>query len=426
MKILFLTYDIPYPLDAGGKIRAYHLIKQLSDKHSITLFSYYREQEQLRYMSELEKYCQKIRTFKRMPVFSLRHILATLSHPNLTAHITHYCHKKLYNELEKELKSSSYDVLHFESFFTSHLLGKYSVLQVLGSENIEWKVFLEHAKRQRLPLVREAMILESFRTRRFEEKTFRKANICLAVSKENVEEIERVTGKKCYLIPNGVDPDYFKFNQLTIQCRRKSRVPKSLDDSSFSRIRRTCSIETSAPSNRPTILFVGNFKYIQNQDAALFLVKEIFPLIKKEIKNAKLLIVGRNPTRKIKNSADKDVFIDDKVEDIREPYCQADALVAPIRAGSGTKFKILEAMASGVPVVTTAVGSEGIEGQDGKEFLIREKSEDLAKAAIELLKRKDLKNKLIFNARRLVEEKYSWEKIVKELDKVYQSIKEDS
>ena len=392
MKILFLTYDIPYPLDAGGKIRAYHLIKQLSRKHKITLFSYYRRKIQLRYLTEIKKYCQKIRVFQRMLVFSFNHIAAALLHPNLTAHIAHYYHQNLNNELKKELENGAYDIVHFESFYTSHLIDKYPVKQVLGTENIEWRVFMEHARQQ--PLILKALFqFEAGRTKQYEEKSWKKADAVLASSKENAEEIEKVIGKKCYLVPNGIDLEYFQF--------KKQRTD----------------------NKEQKILFVGNFKYIQNQDAVLVLIKKVFPLIKKEVENAKLLIIGRNPTRKIKNLADKDVFIDDKVEDIREAYYQADVLAAPIRAGSGTKFKILEAMASGVAVVTTAAGSEGIEGQDGKEFLIREKPEELAKAAVELLERKDLRNKLTINARKLVEEKYSWEKIVKELEKAYYTIR---
>jgi len=394
MKILFVTYDIPYPLDTGGKIRAYHLIKQLSRGHQITLFSYYRKKSQLDYLPELKKYCQKICSFQRMPVFSFKHLTTTLLHPSLTAHIAHYYHPEIKIHLREEIGRGNYDLLHFESFFTSYLLNDWGLPQILGTENIEWRVFLEHAKKQKIPLLREAMIFESLRTRWFEEKTWRKANVCLAVSQENANEIEKVTGKKCYLIPNGIDLDYFEFNKITKQ-----------------------------QDNKITILFVGNFKYIQNQDAATVLAKNIFPLIKKEIKNAKLLIVGRHPTKEIKNLNSKDILVDDQIKEIKEAYWQADLLLAPIRAGSGTKFKILEAMACGLPVITTPLGIEGIKAQDKKEVLIRESVDNLAKAAIQLINNKNLKIELIFEARKLVEREYSWEKIGKKLEKVYQTIR---
>ena len=388
MRILFFTYDIPYPLDSGGKIRAFYLIKGLAKKHQVTLFSFYRKKEQLRYLKEIKQFCHKTRLFKRRKLFSPANLACLPFFPFQAAL---YYSPDIKMELIKELRKEEYQLIHFESFYTSMYLDKrLDIPQILGTENIEWRVYFDYAKKRKAPFVREAMIFEVFRMRRFEERFWKKADICLAVSKENALEIEKVAGKKCYLVPNGVDLEHFRLNKIS----------RSQD-------------------NKITILFVGNFKYIQNQDAVLVLVKEIFPLIKKEIKNAKLLIVGKNPSRGIKNLQDKDILIEDRVEDIRKAYLKANVLLAPIRAGSGTKFKILEAMASGVPVVTTTVGSEGIEGQDGQELIIREKSEDLAKAAIELLENKDSRDKLTFNARKLVAEKYTWEKTNKELEKVY-------
>ena len=404
MKILFFTYDFPYPLDSGGKIRAYYLIKGLAKRHQVDLFSFYREEKQLKHLKKIKKFCRQVKLFKRRRLFSPAN-LGFLSFLPFPAAL--YYSPQIKKELSRAFQKEKYQFIHFESFYTSIYIDKeLNIPQILGTENIEWKVYLDYAKQQP-PFIREAMIFEAFRMRRFEEGSWQKADICLAVSDENKQEIERSTKKKCFLVPNGVDFDYFKFNHLTIQSRRKVEDPRH---------------KMSGPSNYPTILFVGNFKYIQNQDAGLVLVKKIFPIIKKEIKSAKILLVGKNPPKKIRNLVTESVILDSQLEDIRDAYFQADVLLAPIRAGSGTKFKILEAMASGVPVVTTKVGSEGIEGQDGQEFIIREKSEDLAKAVIELLENKDLKNKLILKARKLVEEKYSWEKINKELEKVYQSI----
>ena len=402
MKILFFTYDIPYPLDSGGKIRAFYLIKRLAKKHQVTLFSFYRKKEQLKHLKEIEQFCHKIRLFKRRKLFSPAN-LAYL--PFFPFQAALYYSPDIKMELVKELRKEKYQLIHFESFYTSMYIDKrFDIPQILGTENIEWRVYFDYAKKRKAPFVREAMVFEVFRMRRFEEGFWKKADICLAVSKENALEIEKVTGKKCYLVPNGVDLEYFKSNHLTIQppaCRQ-------------------------AGSNHPTILFVGNFKYIQNQDAVLVLVKEIFPLIKKEIKNAKLLIVGRNPTKEIRNLTTKDVFIDDQLEDIREAYHQAGVLVAPIRVGSGTKFKILEAMASRVAVVTTKKGIEGIEANNEEDVLVRESAESLAGAVIELVRNKGLRHKLTINARKLVEKKYDWEEIVKKLEKAYKSIKEDS
>lgn len=392
MKILFLTYDLPYPLDQGGKIRAYHLIKNLARKNEVTLFSFFRCQEQKQYLKKLNPFCSKIVLFKRIKVFSPSHFLVSLI-PTLPLPAALYFSPKLERSLQYEVKNDSYDILHFESFYTSLFLNdKIKIPQVLGTENIEWKVYLEYAKNQKLPILRYPMILESLRTRWFEEKTWKKADVCLAVSNENAKEIKKVSSKKCLVIPNGVDFEFFKSRQ------------KITDHKT------------------PTLLFVGNFSYIPNQDTVRVLVKEIFPLIKKEIKNIRLLIVGSNPTREILQYVNADIKLRTDIKDIREAYTQADLLLAPIRAGSGTKFKVLEAMASGLPVVTTSIGIEGIKAEEGKEVIVRNDTREFANEVVKLLSDKSRRQNLGRAGRTLVENLYDWSQICKKLEKVYQEL----
>lgn len=382
MKILFLTYDLPYPLDQGGKIRAYHLIKNLSQHHQLTLFSFYRQEKQRRYLRHLEQFCQKIILFKRMKAFSMRHFL-TACQPKLPFPIALYWSSELKEELKREIASGGYDLIHFESFYTSLYLDQtLSTPQILGTENIEWQVYQQYASQQKLgPL----LSLEIWRTRKFEEKTWRQADACLAVSPENKKEIEKASGRKCYLVSNGVDLDFFSF------------WPRQ-------------------PQKPATILFVGNFKYIQNQDTARFLIYKVMPLLKRRLPNLKLLLVGRQPPKDLK------AYVKSDVEDIRQVYQKADLLLAPIRIGSGTKFKILEAMASGLPVITTKVGIEGIPARDTREVIIQDEPEGMAESAVSLLKNRYCYQQIVRMARKLVEENYDWKKIGCQLAKAYQQI----
>lgn len=391
MKILFLTYDLPYPLDQGGKIRAYHLLKNLAKKHQITLFSFIRRPEQRKEKQALTPFCQKIALFPRMKVFSPAHFLTALR-PNLPFPAALYWSAELKHRLRTEVQTGDYDLIHFESFYTSlYLDSEIKTPQVLGTENIEWRVYQDYALNQKLALFKYPMLLESRRVKSFEEKTWRKADLCLAVSQENSQEISQVSGKKVPLVPNGVDLDFFRFQPAV------NRQAK-------------------------TILFVGNFSYIQNQDAVRFLVKEIFPFIKKKEKKTRLLIVGRNPTPEIKKYASPDIEIKSDVADIREAYAQADLLLAPIRAGSGTKFKILEAMASGVPVITTSLGMEGIKGKKGQAVIIADDPLKLAQETISLLTDSRRRRRLVQAGRRLVVSGYTWQKITHQLEKVYQEL----
>lgn len=391
MKILFLTYDLPFPLDQGGKIRAFHLLKNLSVHHQITLLSFFRQQSQKQFCRHLQPFCQKILLFKRIKAFSLQHFLTSFR-TRLPFPVALYWSKEFKLLLQKEINAHPYDLLHFESFYTSlYLDKKINLPQVLGTENIEWQVYNDYAQTQKLPFLKYPMVWESQRIKKFEEKTWLTADLCLAVSQDNASEIEKITHQKVAQIPNGVDLDFFQL--------RHQPAPLA-----------------------KTLLFVGNFAYIQNQDAAKFLVEAIFPLIKKEIPDTTLLIVGKNPPPAIKKYASTDILIREDVADIREAYQKASVLVAPIRAGSGTKLKILEALASGLPVVATTIGIEGIRAENEKEILLADDPSAIASQTIRLLKDRALQARLGQSGRKLVEEFYSWSPIVSHLEAAYRQL----
>ncbi len=192
------------------------------------------------------------------------------------------------------------------------------------------------------------------------------------------------------VIANGVDIDFFK----------KTKKRKT---------------------HQPTVLFVGNFKWIPNLDAVDFLVKDIWPKIKAQVKNAKLWVVGQNPTEQIKKlaSSKKDILVDDTVADIRDAFSKSDILLAPIRNGRGTKYKVLEAMATNTPVVATPIGVEGIRVRDKTHVLIAQDAANLAQETIFLIKNKEYGQRLAQKAKELVSKKYNWEIIAKKLDKLY-------
>jgi len=176
-------------------------------------------------------------------------------------------------------------------------------------------------------------------------------------------------------------------------------------------------------AEKPTVLFVGQFKWLPNLEAAKFLVESIWPLIKKKVPDAQLLIVGRNPTQEILNlSKYPDVTIRSDVEDIRTVYGESNVLLAPIRNGKGTKYKVLEAMATGVPIVGTPMAAEGIAIENGKHALIGKTASDLANYTSALLKDNKRAEMIAKHANKLVRETYDWNRIAAELNKVYEDI----
>lgn len=394
MRILWLTPIFPYPPFSGGQTRSYNLIKNLAKKNQITLFSFIRPARIQGPISELEKFCDKIRTFKGRRIWTLRNIfLAGASHLPFT--ITHfYGDRQLEKALREELKSQKYDLVHFESFYTSCYLNFASSLpKVLGNENIEYLIYQRFVE-QKSPFLKLPLLYDIWKMKRYEQGAWEKADLNLAVSGVDADKIRKVTGRQCVVIPNGVDVEYF------------GEIGKAF----------------SIKAKRPTVLFVGDFKYFPNKDAIRFLIKEIWPLIKRRLPQAKLLLVGKNPNQFVSSLAGGGVIVDDQVEDIRQAYSQADIFVAPMRLASGTNIKVLEAMAAGLPVVTSSIGIEGVKAEKEKEVIVADKPDDFADQVAELLSDKKKRQRIGLAGRKLVRRLYDWSEITKKLEEAYQKL----
>lgn len=392
MKILMLTPYLPYPLLSGGQIRTYNLLKNLSKKHQITLFSFIREDSERDYIQELTKYCQAVRVIKRRRAWNIKNILLAgfTPYPFL---VSIYLSTKLKKAIEKELNYGNYDLIHAETFYVMPNIPRTKIPILLVEQTIEYMVYQNFVDNLKFWPIKPFLYFDVVKIKMWEKYFWRKATRLATMSGEDKEIIKKVLpGLKIDIVANGVDIDFFTKTEV--------KRPK-----------------------KPTVLFVGNFKWLPNKDAACFLAYEIWPLIKKLIPKAKLWIVGRNPTPEIKKLAVlKDVRVEGEVGDIRQVLGRASVLLAPIRNGRGTKYKVLESMATGLPVVTTPIGIEGIEAGDEREVLIAETERELAKKTVEILKNPKKGSKLAEWAKLLVEKEYNWKKISTQLDKIYQEL----
>jgi glycosyltransferase involved in cell wall biosynthesis len=170
------------------------------------------------------------------------------------------------------------------------------------------------------------------------------------------------------------------------------------------------------------LLFIGGMEYIPNLDSANYLLNDIFPLVQSNIPAVNLDIVGRELWR-IKNKKSREgIQFHENVPEVLPYFSRADLLVVPLRYGAGSRIKILEAMASGVPVVTTSKGCEGIEAVHGEHLLVADSPDSYALSVQRLLVDPGLKMTIMQNARHLVETKYAWEKIVGNMEMCYGKI----
>jgi len=392
MKILMLTPYLPYPLHSGGQIRSYNLIKNLSQKYQITLFSFIRSAKELVHIAELEKYCTKVKVFKRRQAWDPRNILisALTPYPFLVAI---YLSKSVKNAIRREL-ASNYDLIHAETFYVMPNLPKpTNIPTLLVEQTIEYMVYQRFVEDFKFFLLKPLLYFDVLKIKLWEKYFWQKATRLAAMSQSDKQIMEKsVKDRKVDVVANGVDVEHFT----------ESRIAKAVNQ---------------------TILFVGNFKWLPNKDAAKFLVTDIWPKIHQQLPRAKLWIVGRNPTSEILDlSNQKNVTVSGEVDDIREAFQKSSVLLAPIRNGRGTKYKVLEAMASQVPVVTTKLGIEGIAAINQSSVLIAETADGLADKTIQVLTDKNLAEKLAANGKKLVYNQYNWQAISKELDQIYQQL----
>jgi len=397
MKILMLTPYLPYPPSSGGQVRSYNLIKNLAKDHQITLFSLIKDNNELKYIKELEKFCRKVKVFKRPgEPWTLRNILRTGFglYPFL---VIRNLVPKEKEAVEKELNQNDYDLIHAETFYVMPHIPKTKVPILLVEQTIEYQVYQHYVQSKSFWLLKQLLNIDVAKIRFWETKFWQKANKVVAVSESDKKKMQSlVKGLDVDVVPNGAGED------LVSLWQENKKIDKII------------------------VLFQANFLWLQNTEAAIDLVKNIFPLIKKKLPQAVCRIVGQEAYKKLASIKGKSIEIidlsNDDIEGVKKAYHQATVFLAPLKGPGGTRLKILGAMAAGVPVVTTPVGIEGIDAKDGVQVLVRQSEKELAEAVVELIKNKKLYQKISQAARILIEKTYTYKAIAAVLDRIYRQV----
>lgn len=394
MKILMLTPYLPYPPSAGGQIRSYNLIKHLSKKHDITLACFTRETNTPDQITHMEQFCRKVLVFKRGKAWTLPNIIRTGLSPYPFL-VMIYFSSDVKSAIEKELENGHYDLIHAETFYVMPHLPRTTIPTVLVEQTVMSGVFAHQVKTDPRWWLKPILYLDIAKMRYWETYYWKKANRTIAVSHEDASIIEsRAPGIKVDVVPNGVGDDF-------------EELPHEIH---FNK----------------TILYMGNYKWMQNWEAAQILATQVFPIIKQKVPDATLKIAGQFPTANLKNLETPDIKIielkDTDKQGVVDAYTQSGVLVAPIYGPSGTRLKILAAMAAMTPVVTTPIGAEGVGIVDGISAFIGKTPVQLAEKTIEILQKPHVYTKIAQNARKIVSTGYTWEKITGDLSRIYEEM----
>lgn len=366
-------------------------MKNLSKKHEITLFSFIRSDKEKQYIPILRKFCKDVQVFKKRPPWTPSSlILAALTFYPLV--VCMYLNRQVRKAIAKAISEKHFDLIHAETFYVMPNIPKDCSLPViLVEQTIEYLVYQHFTQLVKLWPKKIIMSWDVFKIKLWERKFWQKAIHVVAMSDSDKDVMRSlVPNLNVDLVPNGVDTDFFRM-----------REPKK--------------------KNGNTVLFIGNFKWLQNREAAAILISQVWPEIQKKILSAKLWIVGRSPSAELINLKDQSIKVSDNIDDIRKAYLSSDVLLAPIYGPGGTRYKILESMATGLPVVTTSTGIEGLGAKIGSDVLVCDDAKGLAQSTVNLLNNGILYKKLASNGRKLVEKRFNWKSIADKLHYIYLS-----
>jgi len=388
MNILFVSAVMPYPLHSGGQVRIYNILKKLSKHHDITLCTFVRSESELKYQKDLS-FCKKIHCVYRGKALQGKYLFKAFfsSMPWLLAT---YDNDHMRTIIHDELKHHKYDLVHIEPFYVYPSLPKTSLPLVVAEHNIEYSVYQQYVDRFPMPLVRPILRLDVNKIKTWEHVVWDKAKKIIAVSNDDQLVIRNHDGSKNVTVaPNGVASEEFKVNTQIIT------------------------------EKRCRCLYVGNFSWLPNVEAAQKLIQVIWPKIHTKYKNAELSIVGKNMPSSIRSNPEIGIIAKGEVENIAEVLSNNEILLAPMTIGGGTKFKILEAMATGVIILSSKEGVMGLPVTSKKEVIICETPDDYVNSLGLLIKDNSLVSSLRQEARSLIERSYTWDAIASLVDTVW-------
>jgi len=389
--LLMLTPYLPYPPISGGRMRTYNLLKQLQPDYDITLVCFGRPEEMAFDITPLGEFC-RYHVVERPPSPStIKAALMSLSSPRaITMRL--YGTPEMRQKVAMLLAQKPADMIHVESFYMLQNLPKHISAPIFLSEPaIEYRAWGKHARVAKW-YTRPGVAIEALKMRIIEPRIWASVDAVGAMSDIDKVLIQKASPKtKVYLAPNGVDTDFFTPNPQV------AKIPN-------------------------TAIYMGDYKYFPNADAVMYFMSDILPLIQKQIPDFKLILLGKDPTPDMLALQSDAVQVMGLVDDTR-PYLQSSAVfVCPLRSGSGTRFKLLEALACGCPVVSTTIGAEGLGAVDGVNMVLRDTAQSFADGVIHLLKNLEIAENMGLEGREWAVTKHGWGRSAQILREAYSDI----
>lgn len=394
MNILWLKSDLLLPLDKGGKLRTWHLMRHLAQRHEITYLAFADPDTPAADIEGMKEVCARIETVSRTEPAkgSLRFYADAAAHlvdPQPYA-VGKYRSREYRRRIERLLGETRFDLVVCDFLFPAvNLPKRLPCPAVIFTHNVEAEIWRRHAETRHGSFSSTLYRAQHRRMLRFEGAALRRFDGVLAVSDADRDTFARIypgaIRRPVHVVPTGVDTAFFS--------------PAPAD-----------------PASRG-LVFTGSMDWLPNEDAMVYFCREILPLIRQEEPGVSLSIVGRAPTPTVARlAAEHGIQVTGRVDDVRPYVTDAAVYVVPLRIGGGTRLKIFEAMAMAKAVVSTTVGAEGLPVTDGEHLLLADDPQAFARATVRLLRDRDARARLERAARALVVAEYDWSAVASSLE----------
>ena len=391
MKILFISSLLPHPYaDHAGAFLSYKVIKHLSQKHDISLISFSRTEKEMRFVRYLREYCKKVeaiiipqnihrKLWNRAKLLTFTPLAVSNS----------YC-REMRNRISSIIRGEKYHIVQMDytpmGQYISEVTDSATLINVPDLISLTAKRFVDNLRFSRKKL---EWFIDSVISLNYETRLCAKFDHVLAISPKIKEcLLARNPSLNISVIPTGVD------------------IPK-----------------IQKPHNTRkgiNLIFMGAMWRRENIESVLYFYRNVFGLIRKAVPEVKLHIVGGSPSQEITNLADdSSVKVTGYVEDLSDYYLKCDVSIAPMRIAGGIMCKVLDAMAFGLPVVTTSQGNEGVGAEAGKEIFVEDDPGAFADRTIELLQDGQLRKTISDNALDFIRRNFSWEHTTNKLESLY-------
>lgn len=394
MRILFLSPTLPYPLTDGGRIRVFNLLKQIAQKNDVSLLALETQptdSDNIVNMEQLGIEVHLVQNGSSIPSISLNTIFSALFNrqPITVARYNVPAYRQKFTDL---LSSGTFDIVHYEMLHTAHFQKESVLPSVLSLQNVDSAIW-----------------------QRLQGETGNLFYKCAYWSQQRAfQRYERVLSPKFGAVTCTSEVDAAVFKQYCAEGTVEI-IPNGVDVTHFS--------PDYASETAAHLIYIGSMDWYPNEDAVSFFAEEVLPKIQKNVSDVQFTIVGGNPSERVQRlAAMKGVVVTGRVPEIKPYFAEATVFVVPLRIGSGTRLKILEALAMGKAVVSTTVGAEGLALQDGKEIFIADEPNPFAEAVTRLLTDPKLRMEIGKNGRARVEQDYDWRNIAEKLNNVYEKL----